>query len=70
MMTMFIKIIIFIWCFITVIVILIGARNLDKSFNTDYISDIAISLLMTFLSLKDIIFEKPNKKHKEKINYD
>ena len=57
-MTMFIKIIIFIWCFITAIVILISARNLDKSFNTDYISDIAISLLITFLSLKDIIFEK------------
>ena len=48
-MTMFIKIIIFIWCFITAIVILISARNLDKSFNTDYISDIAISLLITFL---------------------
>ena len=64
-MSLFLKITFFILLFITVIGYLISARNLDKCFGTDYIGDIAISLLITYLSLQDIILEKQNKKHKE-----
>ena len=41
------------------------ARNLDKYFNTDYIGDIAISLLMSCIILRVVILEEQNKKHKE-----
>lgn len=64
-MRVFVRISIFIWYFITAMYVFNGARNLDKYFNTDYIGDIAISLLMSCIILRVVILEEQNKKNKE-----
>ena len=64
-MRVFVRISIFIWYFISAMYVFNTERNLDKYFNTDYIGDIAISLLMSCIMLRVIILEEQNKKHKE-----
>ena len=64
-MGIFDRIIVFAWYFISAMFVFNAARNLDIYFNTDYIGDIAISLLMSCIILRVEILEEQNKKHKE-----
>ena len=43
----------------------VSARDLDKCFDTDYITDIAIIFLVTCTMLRVVILEEQNRKHKE-----
>ena len=44
----------------------VGARNLDKSFNTDYISDIVIIFMITCVLTRVITLEELNNKQDKK----
>lgn len=63
-MSVFDRITIFIWYFISAMFMFNAARNLDKYFNTDYIGDIAISLLMSCIILRVVILEEDNNKNR------
>lgn len=64
-MSKFDRIIVFINYFVLAMLVYASARNLDKCFDTDYITDIAIIFLLTCTMLRVVILEEQNKKHKE-----
>lgn len=64
-MRVFDRISVFIWYFVSAMCVYVSARGLDKSFDTEYISDIAIIFLVTCTILRVVILEEQNKKHKE-----
>lgn len=64
-MSKFDRIIVFINYFVLAMLVYASARDLDKCFDTDYITDIAIIFLLTCTMLRVVILEEQNKKHKE-----
>lgn len=64
-MSKFDRIIVFINYFVLAMLVYASARDLDKCFDTDYITDIAIIFLVTCTMLRVVILEEQNKKHKE-----
>lgn len=65
-MNTFDRIIIFVWYFIFAMLGYFSARNLDKCFNTDYISNIAIIFLITCVLVRVIVLEEQNEKKDKK----
>ena len=64
-MSIFDRISVFIWYFVSAMCVYVSARGLDKCFGTDYITDIAIIFLVTCTILRVVILEEQNRKHKE-----
>lgn len=64
-MSKFDRISVFIYYFVLAMLVYASARDLDKCFDTDYITDIAIIFLLTCTMLRVVILEEQNKKHKE-----
>lgn len=64
-MSKFDRISVFINYFVLAMLVYASARDLDKCFDTDYITDIAIIVLLTCTMLRVVILEEQNKKHKE-----
>lgn len=64
-MDIFDRISIFIWYFVSAMMLYVSARGLDKCYGTDYISDIAIIFLISCTISRIVILEEQNKKHKE-----
>lgn len=64
-MSKFGRISVFINYFVLAMCVYVSARDLDKCFDTDYITDIAIIFLLTCTMLRVVILEEQNKKHKE-----
>ena len=65
-MSTFDRIVIFVWYFILAMFGYFSARNLDKCFNTDYISDIVIIFLMACVLVRVITLEELNEKKDKK----
>lgn len=64
-MSIFDRISVFIYYLVLAMCVYVSARDLDKRFDTDYITDIAIIFLVTCTMLRVVILEEQNRKHKE-----
>lgn len=64
-MSIFDRISVFIYYFVLAMCVYVSARDLDKCFDTDYITDIAIIFLVTCTMLRVVILEEQNRKHKQ-----
>ena len=59
------RISVIIYYFVLAMCVYVSARDLDKCFDTYYITDIAIIFLVTCTMLRVVILEEQNRKHKE-----